>query len=76
MRRSAHVTAPLLVTAAAAVISGCHEATLRSAPTAAVESHGETRVGGFGASFDPVTLWVVALGGIAVVVLRSQSGGG
>ena len=77
MRRSAYVFAPVLAATAASVLSGCHRAKVREEP-APVRSKAaaETRRGGFGASFNPVTLWVVTIVGVVAFALRSDSAGG
>lgn len=68
MRRSAHVTAPLLASAAVAALSGYHAESVCTVPQACVEQHGETRVAGFGASFadHPVLWWFAAAGAIVI----------
>lgn len=77
MRRSAYVFAPVLAATAASVLSGCHQTKVREEPTP-VQSEAtlETRRGGFGASFNPVTLYVVAIFGVVVFALRSDGAGG
>jgi hypothetical protein len=75
MRRSVHVTAPLLATAAVAVLSGCHAAPTCPPSSACSDAASETHIGGFGASFNGDTvLWIVAAGAIYVAA-RIRSGG-
>lgn len=77
MRRAAYIFAPVLAATAASVLSGCHEAKVRhDAPTVESTTAVRTQRGGFGASFNPLTLYIVALFGVVVLVFRSDGAGG